>query len=94
MSEEVKQEPRVICLADVKMRPWDGYEHGRKNMITTGSNDRLSVRELVRVLRKCPDQDAFVVFPMEPGQFFMIDGVNPRIGHAVVELIRGTEGYE
>lgn len=59
--------------------------------------ERLSVSELIAELKKCPDQDAFVIvgeLPEADGRdMTMIDGVKARPGRAVVELILGGEGY-
>jgi hypothetical protein len=58
----------------------------------------LSVRELIWLLKKCPDQDAFVILrgdgTWEQGDMRMIDGVKPKPHHAVVELVPGRKGWD
>jgi Ser/Thr protein kinase RdoA (MazF antagonist) len=59
--------------------------------------ERVSVRELIELLRKCPDQDAFVVLPPHPSfegaDFLMVDGVEPRFNFAVVNIVAGAKGW-
>jgi hypothetical protein len=66
------------------------------NEVLTVPGGRLSVRELIRLLRKCPDQDAFVLprMPIPRGiieDVTMIDGLRPKPG-SEVELI-GEKGW-
>jgi len=52
----------------------------------------VSVRELIALLRKCPDQDAYVVLrtPNRVGGNLVIDGVRPT-GRATVELVLASQ---
>jgi hypothetical protein len=53
----------------------------------------LSVRELVKLLKDCPDQDAYVVIPNGQGAITFLDDAKPRLGKATVELQLGRKGY-
>jgi hypothetical protein len=59
----------------------------------------LSVREVITLLKKCPDQDAWVVLPESPklddyrhDPFKKMVGVRAT-GSATVDLVGGVRGY-
>lgn len=52
------------------------------------SIENMSVKELIRALRSCPNPDAYVV--VHDGQWInMVDGVKPRMERATVEIVLG-----
>jgi hypothetical protein len=80
-----KADPRSLTVRNVAKR----YKSDPDS-----PDEDLSVRELIALLKGCPDQDAYVVLPeVSGGDMSMVHGLVPKVGLAVVELIRGGKGY-
>jgi hypothetical protein len=62
------------------------------------NNEHLSVRELIRLLKKCPDQDAWVVlnrdtYKYDSGSKMYCCEVEPKLHYAIV-VLKGHEGVD